>query len=1245
MIPPEQLDRLFSFLFNAGFLRNVEDRLRTDILIRRFESVEELSQLETILAPVVARSPEQLKTFGELFEAFVKAESKPPDVSPPPPGKAAVERVRNEWRALAGLGATVVALAAVLLLIRPQPPDIAPVPVKIDSVVDSAPPPVTPVLDTLLDAPDALLRGEVDSVAEPAGRPTGWALAAALLLFVLLAVLVRHRRLQSQAIVVKDRVRRDTAPYIWKPHPRPRREAFWSETFRETARHLQRRQRLHGVRLDVERTIRATVQALGFPTPRFVVASRPPEYLLLIARSSSQDQQARFFDELGRRLNKEGAFIRRFFFEEDPRVCFAAESSEAVTLDELAHRYHEHRVILFASGQELVDPVFGELHDWTTSFAAWNERAILSPVSTAGWGRRERSLSRLFLLLPGTLLGLRTLVHHFETGTTPDISWWRTRMAERHLELSEDVEPDITELRATLGEEAFGLLLACAVYPELYWELTRYFASIPDLGPELPDDESLLRVVRLPWFRNGIIPPDVRRELLAIIPPAMEQRVRSALLDALAFEPPAVESAAGRKRESEVILQDALLRLAAGGDGGVVRDRLTNLPRALLNRDPVTIRKLSEARSTPADRMLPQRLRRWIFRNGTSILGFRPWTGRAAAVVFALGSVPYLVSALLPPNTAAPAPVLFKTVRAVRVAEKRSLTLPEAAAYDAAGTRLTDSILWSSVDPSRVAVVSRRLEGIFPGETEIGVRARNALGRIPVRVLSAEDLKSVAGSPFFKDSAFAEITLGAKRIAIGERRRLLPSGIGRGAEYWTHCESSAATVDSSGIVTGHANGEAAFAYFLDNLVVVQPVLVTGTRDPATIDTLARAAVLPLSERQSLVRPVHFDFDRSDIRDDARLILDRKIEVLKRYPAITIRVAAHTHTQGASEYNLQLGRRYAASIKRYLVDGGIAEGRIETMSFGEDRPLKTAIDECSQAMNRRVEFAITGGGEVLQRRPDVTARRRAGVLSRPVRQNNVGSDSVAAVRRSDSLAAARLRDSVAVASKADNVIQAPNAGVLPVRPPPTTVRSVPDWRAIRNLVLKQQDYAIDTLGNVSLVPSARARPFPSRIFPSYLARHEVRTYPGRGVDTLSVSALQRGMLGYLEPAKLWDPRTFGDSVESQTVTTASGNAFLSAFPVFRNPSGPGLILIGGLSGGDARRLQSFETSVVDIIVGGFESSACLVGIPLGRITPLEFSSAAQVPSLSTRVPRLRARVQLDKSDDLSLRDLLACGPTG
>lgn len=119
-------------------------------------------------------------------------------------------------------------------------------------------------------------------------------------------------------------------------------------------------------------------------------------------------------------------------------------------------------------------------------------------------------------------------------------------------------------------------------------------------------------------------------------------------------------------------------------------------------------------------------------------------------------------------------------------------------------------------------------------------------------------------------------------------------------------------------------------------------------------------------RSALMQEIYFDFDQSDLRDDARSTLDTKVGILMANPDVQLRIAGHTDSRGSTEYNLALGQRRAAAAKRYLTERGVPENRIETVSFGEERPVAMGTDESAYSQNRRDEFEITTGGDRLVR---------------------------------------------------------------------------------------------------------------------------------------------------------------------------------------------------------------------------------------------------------------------------------------
>jgi len=106
-----------------------------------------------------------------------------------------------------------------------------------------------------------------------------------------------------------------------------------------------------------------------------------------------------------------------------------------------------------------------------------------------------------------------------------------------------------------------------------------------------------------------------------------------------------------------------------------------------------------------------------------------------------------------------------------------------------------------------------------------------------------------------------------------------------------------------------------------------------------------------------LRDVTFDFDRYDIRPDAREILKQNAAWLKANPQTRIEIEGHCDERGTNEYNLALGAKRADSVKRYFIDLGIRPDRLSTVSYGEELPLCKEQSEACWARNRRAHFAI------------------------------------------------------------------------------------------------------------------------------------------------------------------------------------------------------------------------------------------------------------------------------------------------
>jgi formylglycine-generating enzyme required for sulfatase activity len=605
-----------------GFKIGVDRHLRLQQLLERVEGQCAPDELKTLLCPLFATSRQQQQEFYRAFDEFF-AIFQPPKPPPPPPPPPKQDRAPRRRFRLTAAVAFVLLLVAVAALLATQRFRLLAGVERIELPAPQFPPPPAmprPAQPKIVDVIPAVSTGTAivppprDWVLERAWRLRLAALLAPLLLF---AAWWLWRWWRRRPVIEKARGRRP--PFTW-PIELEREE--WrldrAQTFYQAARGLRRRQRADHRQLDLERTIEATVAARGYPSFQFRQASRPPEYLALIDRASRQDHQARLFDQLAGALERDGLFVIRYFYDGDPRICrpAAPASAQDVLLADLFRRYPAHRLVVMGDGARLFDPVTGAPEEWAEAILEWPERALLTPASLPAWGRRERWLAGQFTLLPATLAGLAELADRYESPLRAEPPRGDPASnAEAPPETAYGVTLD--ELRDYLGPGGFRWLCATAVYPELQWELTLRVGQLA--APEQSLDEAALwRLLRLPWFREGAIPDEIRLELVRSLDADLDRRVRQFLIETLERNPAEEGTFAADERRLDIAVQRAYL---AGDDRRARKDAIEEIEHITpgeLERDYTLLRLLSDRPTSLLALVLPARLRRLFYPAGAS---------------------------------------------------------------------------------------------------------------------------------------------------------------------------------------------------------------------------------------------------------------------------------------------------------------------------------------------------------------------------------------------------------------------------------------------------------------------------------------------------------------------------------------------------------------------------------------------------------------------------------------------------
>ncbi len=135
---------------------------------------------------------------------------------------------------------------------------------------------------------------------------------------------------------------------------------------------------------------------------------------------------------------------------------------------------------------------------------------------------------------------------------------------------------------------------------------------------------------------------------------------------------------------------------------------------------------------------------------------------------------------------------------------------------------------------------------------------------------------------------------------------------------------------------------------------------TGATGGATAAPVAQSGANQAGLRAEAGDRVFFAFDKSDITPEARQILQKQADWLKKYSQVTVTIEGHCDERGTREYNLALGERRASAVKNVLVALGIPAARIQTISYGKERPIVVGSDEAGYAQNRVGITTVNGG---------------------------------------------------------------------------------------------------------------------------------------------------------------------------------------------------------------------------------------------------------------------------------------------
>ena len=564
---PDVISAFLDELREAGYNLGVEQYVAVQdlvlALVTQGKILEHPKQLRSFLGPIVCSSAVEQDDFQIRFDRWFPVEQTPEDLSKTIPEEAksfqqALQQITKRSRRL---GWGIAAILSVLFLVG-----VFASPGNLPTDVPVTPPTVSPTVSTPSPSPTS-----IEPIQEPVPVPLpispalpvpvpvlivpDWQITLGL--FALLSGLtfsIEQLYWNRWVRLFLERQSTSQVPQLQQISlPSADQVLFPPLVFLHIAQRFRQRVPVPSHRLAIVPTITKTLRNGGWFAPVYGYRQELPEYLLLIDRSSFQDHQARLINEMVKRLEEQAVLITGFYFDSSPQLCFPFGTGTPCSLKEISDRYRQHRLLIFVQADQFFSPITGELEPWVQRLDFWSDRAVLTPKPLEQWAYPELTLAEHLIVLPATPEGLTHLIRNLQDSSAPRLPLERIgsqvslpktlhrhpqRWLQRYSPPNDRVQEMLTALHRYLGADGFLWLSACAVFPELHWNITLYLGNVlcGAAGETLLKTVSITDLALLPWFRTGYLPDWLRLKLITALSPAAEAEIRKVLGELLVLK-------------------------------------------------------------------------------------------------------------------------------------------------------------------------------------------------------------------------------------------------------------------------------------------------------------------------------------------------------------------------------------------------------------------------------------------------------------------------------------------------------------------------------------------------------------------------------------------------------------------------------------------------------------------------------------------------------------------------------------
>ena len=344
---------------------------------------------------------------------------------------------------------------------------------------------------------------------------------------------------QVEAAVETDIPEEYSGPF--KIEFRPQNDKITPEVeIGQMAEAMRKRHVGDNLELNIQRTIRTTIRAGGFPSLIFSPRTEPTDFLIFLDKGNATGHQSQLFEYVLKRLQNEQVNIISYHFYKEPLFLSNEKLNHSmIPVDKIGRLYPNTVLIVFSNTQAFFQTLNRKVKPWVTEkFRVWQRKIIITPVPVNDWDYKEQSLLREgFTVVPADLNA-----HHLIVGEINDLINKEKALkipvpetySSRFINFDE-----WSELKAYLGNDPLLLQWVCAlaVYPYIDWKVTIAIGKAIEgrLAPQsrLVTYSNLLKISRIKWMQTGVQPDELRLEMLHELDKNTEKIARDAMVQLL----------------------------------------------------------------------------------------------------------------------------------------------------------------------------------------------------------------------------------------------------------------------------------------------------------------------------------------------------------------------------------------------------------------------------------------------------------------------------------------------------------------------------------------------------------------------------------------------------------------------------------------------------------------------------------------------------------------------------------------